>query len=88
MAESSRRTPRSLSPMAYVSVVHRFLRGNLAESRQLPVVQAGERENGRDGANEGHEHVPLRIPGVALCGQVVIGVLTQHHGRPELPEFE
>lgn len=34
-----------------------------------------------------HKHVPLRIPGIALRPQELIGTLPQRHRRPELDKF-
>ena len=44
-----------------------------AQAQKVFVVDSPEKGEGASCTKEGHEHVPLRIPGVALCAEKGIG---------------
>ena len=51
--------------------------GKRFKPRELAIVDPGEEKLRRDGADERHEHVPLRVPGIALRAEELLRALAE-----------
>jgi len=57
------------------------------EVAELSVLKAGEGEHGGEGTEEGHEHVGLGVPRVALGTEEIVGVLAEGECAGPLEQF-
>ena len=55
--------------------------------RKCAVLHAAEREQGRHGTDEAHEHVSLRVPGIALSAEKCVRRLTSRDRHAPFEQF-
>lgn len=59
----------------------------LSNDRYLPIMQAGEKQQRKNSPDQRHQHVRLRIPGIALRAEKFIRPLSKHFCRTPFDQF-